>query len=479
MKKLKILLSDLENNIHYLFLVVAAPALVAFILYVPAGYGPDEQVHIARAYHISIGELYPKPLGEVGRYGGNLPKALVDNIEYGHDESTQVHFELPFYDKNRKDITDIERTRSIDTKPINDSGHTIYDFGPTGPYSPANYGPAAAGFFISRLANLSADSSVELARAFQALVYLAVIFSALYVLAKKKVKWLVFMVALLPTSIFQSATVSADALTTAAALLFFSLIYLFLNKSYKFNKHYTYLLTLSSFMMAVTKPSNAIMLAALLLIPSKRIWGNKKAKYVKYGIILASFGIVAATSLAGAGFSDSMIVYKSEDAFSKISLEGQARWSARHPVAFLKTLGSSILDFSEQWYFMAIGVLGYNRIATPFLLIMTTTVGLAMASLYSATKNLKIGIIMLITGASSYLAAILLLYASFNTVGAPMVSGVQGRYFVPVFPFFFSGLAQFVPIDFRTSDRVALVTFGSISLVTLYVTLWAYLLAIY
>lgn len=274
MKKLKSVISFFTDNIEYLFLVIAFPAIVSFVVLVPPGWGPDEQVHIARAYDISQGNMYPGSTGVKGHYGAELPTSLVNILNHGHSESNTSKINEPFY--KRKDIVNQKKNKNLEDQLIGGGSLTQYDFGATGTNSPAAYLPSAVGFYIARQANLSVDSSVELARLSLSAVYLAICFGSLFILRQSKVKWLVFMVVLLPSTIFQASIVTADTLTIAAATLFFSLIYVFYSKGYKFDKRLTYLLIATSALLAFTKAGYVLLLGALLFIPEKNIGQGKK-----------------------------------------------------------------------------------------------------------------------------------------------------------------------------------------------------------
>jgi uncharacterized membrane protein len=399
MQKIKSAIAFFGSHTEYLFLIIAVPAIITFVVYTPPAWGLDEQVHIARAYQISLGELYPNPLGGgPGHYGGMLPRGLVDNLNHGHSESNSVDRGQPFY--MRKDIVDIARNQRIEGKGIKDSHFTEYDFGPTGLYSPIIYAPASTGFFIARHINLTVDGSVELARIMQSISYCIVCFAALFALRRQKIRWLVFITALLPTSIFQASIITADTFTIAAVILFFSLLCRFLSKSYRFNRRYTYALAGASLLLALTKPSYALLLGMLFFIPANKYWYKGKAHYVKYGIMLLSVMTFILTSLYGIGYSDSMIVYKDAETAANISLVGQVGWTISHPFQFFIIYARTFIDSSQAWYQSAVGMLGYNSIATPFFFTILTTISLVFASLYSEVKNIRIGGAMFVAGDS-------------------------------------------------------------------------------
>ena len=68
----------------------------------------------------------------------------------------------------------------------------------------------------------------------------------------------------------------------------------------------------------------------------------------------------------------------------------------------------------------------------PVLCLCLITAFLAQEADVSMNSLERIG--LLVICASVFLAIMLGLYGSFNKVGAPVVLGVQGRYFLPMFP---------------------------------------------
>ena len=456
-----------------MFVALSIPAMISVIYFLPASWGLDEQVHTARAYQVSQFNSYPDVLGGKGRFGGQIPQSLEKLISNGHAESNSVDRGKSFL--YRQDLKDIEKSNSLSASGINPNITVEYEFGPTGPYSPLVYTPSAIGMAIAKNLKLSVGEMILLARILQAMMYVIVCFSALYIVRNYKARWLIFTVALLPASVYQAITINADAYTTAFVLLFLALLYKLYSQENIVKKVDIGLLASTSLLLMATKPSYAIFLVLILFLPKSIFKNNKHKQLVVWIIFLMSIIVLALVSLKGVAYGDSILLYRDAETASRISLMGQLGWILGHPVEFMKVLAYSVVSNSQEWGFSLIGVLGYNTITTPYPLVILSYGLLAVSGLYASIRSSKTAITILAVGVLSALSIIVLLYATFNEVGSSDIGGVQGRYFIPCIPLIVLGLSRLIPIDLSMSSRNAKIVFILGSTAVLYGTVIAYL----
>lgn len=462
---------------HFLFVVIAVPAIAAFISMLPAGWGLDEQLHTMRSYQVSQGNLYPDPLPGTYRFGGDVPVALVDVVNYGYTESNLAPKYKPFY--LRQDVRDKNTQNRLEDARV--SQHTVseYEFGATGPYSPIVYLPAAIGMYIGRNLNISVHSMIQLAKAIQALVYIAFCTLALWLLRNSRSKWLVFLIALLPSSIFLAATLNADTFTIGACLLFFACFFSAIKQRKKINKRQYLLIAVATILLMFSKPSYSVFAALLLFLPV-RLFVSRKKKYLIVGSILTTAFIVLITAAAiGMPYADAILLYKDPETASRISLIGQFKWILNNPFELLVVLSTTVVDASDGWGRSIIGILGYNSIAVPHILVMILSVTLVIAGLYVKDYPKMFGWLLLGFGAVSAATVIVLLYATFNPIGSDSVGGVQGRYFIPCLPFLLFGLTRVLPVKVDMAEKVSAPIFAGVSAFALCSSLLIYSAALY
>lgn len=466
------------SEAHVIFLVVAIPATIGFISIVPPAWGLDEQVHIARVYQVSQGDLYPNPIGGEGRFGGMIPKNLEALISYGHFESNTTDRNKQYFE--RRDISNEQINNRLESMSMDERNMVQYDFGPTGPYTPIVYSPAAIGMKIGDMLNLSVGQSISLAKIFQATMFIALCYFAIRNLAMSKSKWLILLIALLPASIYQAATINADAFTIAVSLLFFSVVCRLFSQREVVSRMQIGLLTIASLLLMMTKPSYALFVLVVPFLSNSLFKTKKSAIITKLLITVTAITVLSLVSVKGLVYGDSILNYRDALTASQITLVGQIVWTITHPFDFLIILYHAYITSADYWGQSLIGNLGYNTVKTPYLLVLVSYAVLFIAALYAvSTYSRKVGVLYLMIGSLSALSVIFLLYATFNPVGSSEIAGVQGRYFIPCMPFILLGIVKFLPFRMAMSSKSAYAVFVSCAAAVLYFTLYAYIEALY
>jgi len=457
-------------------LIIGLPALMAFIFVLPHGWGLDEQVHVARAYQLSEGNIYPDRISEKS-YGGQIPVSLVRLLEFGHSESNTVDRTSQFF--ARKDIRHPDIQAALEGAKIDQDNKTTYDFGPTGPYAPVVYAPAALGIAIGRVMDVPIGATLTLAKIVQAFFYLLLCYISIYILRNYKLKWIVFMLALLPASIFQAATINADVVTIAGSFLFLAAVLsLFMDKK-KASVRMLALVAGASILLSMTKPSYAIFLLIIPFIPTSVFSTAKVAWVYKSAVLAVALIVLGLVSLKGLAYSDTILAYRDAATAANISLGRQIVWTLTHPLDFLVILAESTIVNMYEWQTSFIGLLGYNTIAAPNPLQAIVLFSLFIAVLY-VEKIPKVAAYLFVgLGIISLLSIIFLLYGTFNPVGSTSIIGVQGRYFIPSMAFVMIGFAGLVRLRMDTNKTNVPAILISISAASLYAMLIFYIVALY
>jgi hypothetical protein len=216
------------------FALVGLTVAVTLSFVVPTFGGIDEGGHFMRSYQIAGGTLVPhkSPLPSFDASGACVPDELALKAEaynflhyLGNSPAKISPGARPrsAAPPSQADVKKAERLlrpaleKALVHCGAPDSGTTFYEFTSFAWYSPVPYLPAAAGVAIGRAFGWGATGLDRAAR----LVQLLVVLFAFFVAIRRApwARWVFAAAALLPITLFSSATVTPDAMTTAAAFL--------------------------------------------------------------------------------------------------------------------------------------------------------------------------------------------------------------------------------------------------------------------
>jgi hypothetical protein len=216
------------------FALVGSIVAVTFAFLVPTLGGIDEGGHFMRSYQISQGTLVPhkSPLPSFDASGACVPDELAIKAEaysflkYIGSSPAKItpgakpHSVAPASEAEvnaavRKLRPALEKALIHCGAP--NSGKSFYEFTTFAWYSPVPYLPAALGVAVGRAFGWGA-TGLDLAGR---LTQLVIVLLAFFVAIRRSpwAKWVFAAAALLPITLFLSATVTPDAMTAAAAFL--------------------------------------------------------------------------------------------------------------------------------------------------------------------------------------------------------------------------------------------------------------------
>jgi hypothetical protein len=202
----------LYNNLHWIYLLIAAPFALVMCFVVPPLSGADEWAHFTRAAEISGGKI----IGQHGESGGSsqIPSSLVPFLS--HPSLS------PFYFLSDSKIEFDKGTR-IELRSLEWTKETVIISNPFVAYPPTSYLPASLGLSISKKAGLHLISSFYLGRVFTVIAALALAATTLLLLGRGK--WLAFFFLSTPAVLFVFGSYAQDAMLisyVAIAIALFS-----------------------------------------------------------------------------------------------------------------------------------------------------------------------------------------------------------------------------------------------------------------
>jgi hypothetical protein len=200
-----------------LFLALAGSGGAFFAIVTPPHDPADEARHHARAWLVSNGRF-----GVVGRapdHEAAIPREILRLHPPGHHHS-EAQLRAGRFPRTTPPSAphDLSELWTRLDEPA--AGAEFRYVRLLTPYNPLLYAPYAPGFWAAEGLALSTTVGLWLARLLGLSVWMAAIGLALY--RAPSHRWLIAASALLPLSVFQAASISADPLTQAAGFVFFA-----------------------------------------------------------------------------------------------------------------------------------------------------------------------------------------------------------------------------------------------------------------
>lgn len=433
-----------KNNIGFAIPFYGIVSLVfglLFLIYTPVFWGTDEPAHFARAYEISHGNLRTDKVTEdqvkesIGvkakSFGGFIPRSTKESIDLAYADliSPPVHsggFEQ-VKDKHRYS-REIIKTQSTET--------SLFVYPGSAANSPIAYAPVIPGLILAEKLNLSIGHTIFLARASSLLATIALTVISIIVLKKSYAKWLIIVIALMPTVVFQSSIISTDGLTNAVVFIFSALIIknIFLKKQLTSSE--LALLCGTLIAMPLLK-SNLIFLIPVALATVYR--GAAPARYWKWAILVS---IIIGSSLFviwlkfNPDITNTLGVLRGDKNFNDVVPKEQLKFIFNHPFVVAKTFVRTILLADNYYINSMVGVLGFSMVQVPFVAIFAVFVAMSTAVLGVDSINISLRKLLYIAGPIFIFVASVFatLYYTFTQYRFEVVEGIQGRYFIPIMP---------------------------------------------
>lgn len=407
----------INDNPYKIFIFIALLFGIVFSLVTPPFQVPDEVAHFYRAFQIS--ELHIL-LDTSSKGNAYLPISLETTW------STSLNGSENFYKRKKINIQNIISLLNIPLNSMNRKFTTTSSYS-----SPIPYIPQALGIASGRIFNLSPLLLMYTGRIFNLIAWIFLI--SLAIKTTPVHKWVFFLLALTPMSLFQGASLSPDAVTNGLSFLVIALFYKYaFDKSNTIKNREILILILTCYSLSLCKNAYIFIIFLFLLIPVRKI-GDKKTFFTKFfSLILSSFTIMLIWN------------YISEVTFTstkiEISPERQMDFILSNLLQYCKVFfdtlvinGFFIKDF--------IGILGYRDVILPEPLIKSYAIILLLIALVDSKKDITIYIKQKIIIITIFIITIIeistIFYLIWTPVGGDIILGIQGRYFIPLGPLFY------------------------------------------
>lgn len=391
----------------YLFAALGMVFAVFCAWNLPPFMGPDEPAHFHRANLLLLGHL-------VGSRGGVSPEIYAG----GMIDVAAADAMAPYM----KFIGKPDPLSKADYAPAENIGwddRKLFAFYPnTAVYPPFFYLPQTIGIAIGKAAKLSIIQTLYVARSANAVVCIAIGMWALALAGRARVA--MFTLLLLPMSIGVYSAMTQDGICLVTTALGCAFISGALSDARKMNLGELIGAAICFALVGMTKQPYAVFPLVLLAAPFDR----SKLKYA----------IAAAAFLASAGWHLWMALAVQTKLNPLFDPEGQMNYLLGHLSAIFPIAQQTLTTFIKQYSREFIGVLGWLDTPLPSSFYSIAGVVVFLSFAFCASRGRyglmsPLAILVMLTSIALIFGG---LYVSWTPVGAPMVQGVQGRYFLPV-----------------------------------------------
>ena len=437
-KKKKVIREESYMNtisIQKKFIYLAMIFGVLFVMLLPPFQDPDEDSHFKKAYVLAAGNIFPDV--HEGKTGYYFPEDMLDYI------SEQLKL-------NGKLDEKVSYSEVIIAEQGNASyGEQKFEHFSTVSSNPVAHVAPALGILVGKIVGKIAgmDSSyvflLYFARMASLITY--VVLAATAIKVTPILKRTFCMLGLMPMALFLAGAVSYDMLLNGAALLFAAMCFSLLYKQEQvMDTKYTIAFGVILFLFYVLKIVYLPIFAFLLIILLRNIRTDNKWRIIKSIVFMCvvGVGLLVITSWLPAMFAPEVGVSGGGVSAS----QQQLQYVISHPLEYLKTFFNT-LSISRNFYVSStVGMFGLldTRILSVFTylyLFFLIMVGISEISLDRVVVKWYDRVVVLLATGASFFGIFLAMYINWTPlvygVGADVIEGVQGRYFLPLFSTFF------------------------------------------
>lgn len=408
-------ISKVEISCLFFIFLFGLPMIVL----IPPGAGYDEEDHLVRVWELSASSFIP---GQMSPQEMKYPTVFRD-FAYRQQRSTGI-IEAGFWQKYaRASLYEYGFVhREINTKSV---------------YSPALLLPQAIAMrLLGRSLDLPTLPVFYACRLASLLSYLILVWLAIRWMPFGK--WILLVLAATPMALFQATTIAPDAISNGIGFLFIAGCLRARNATEIGWREFGNLALLIFLLFLAKLNLIPLILLPFLLIPPSR-FSQKRI----YAFLLITTAVLFLVEVVGWN----LIATRQADPLiaNEANLTGQLIYVSSHPFAFLQTL---IRDFlTNGWIYFQGWVNGYGYYYwTPpqivSFLFALSLVSVLLSDSAPEPANWKFWLALILVFIAGYFAAIVSLYLTFTPVGSDQILGVQGRYFIPLAPLLFWGLAS-------------------------------------
>jgi uncharacterized membrane protein len=187
-----------------------------------------------------------------------------------------------------------------------------------------------------------------------------------------------------------------------------------------------------TFLLPFTKPPYAVLLLAAVVIPAARFGNQKRRVFALLAILALTIPLV----FASAGINREY--YYSKIQFTGVDAVAQQTGILTHPLTFVNATLRAVVEDGRFIYESYIGILGWLDTRLPGFIYWSYPLVLLLVALVDSQPDIRIDawqkILFVLTGCLAFLCVAAGQWITWTTLNAHKVSGIQGRYLIPIIP---------------------------------------------
>lgn len=385
----------LRANEVALMATILFALLVSYMIICPLGMAPDEGNHFFRAYEVANVSLISRHMGENGRGGNDLPRAI---CQYADREA-----EL--------DRNDVEAVSFVNTAL----------------YAPLTYLPEATGIKIAGLFTNNVSKIFYGGKIANALFCFVLCVSALALVPFGRK--ILFVIMCFPMTIQEMVTLTPDGFTISLCLFFLAYILKLSYGKKPVRAKDVIILSVIGIIISLCKIVYVVLLALIFLIPQKRYKSKRQWLLFNGMLIFAAVVLNLIWLKISSGF---LIEFK-----PGVDSPAQVAYVLTHIFDYYVVCVRSLLNNLLFWTSTMIGSsMGALNITISSAVWLTMTVLLVYETCVCQENDLNVkpyhSLILLLT----FLAGVALIFTSLYVQWTPLknetINGIQGRYYTPL-----------------------------------------------
>lgn len=392
----------------------------------------DGNIHYLKAYSVSEGHITSLVAHDAKAHGKVI--GVGSKTTFGYLLSAQrINFVPLEKTMKGKEIID---ALSIPPGTINNQRY-FHDFGTSGMalYSPILYIPQALGILAGRAFHLSPLLLLYMGRFFNLLFFLVLVYITISIMPV--LKWAMFLLALMPQTIFIAASVSADGPLLGYCFVTFAyFLYLALDvDKHSIGKKELLIILLLAVVLGLAKTPYFLLVLLFLMIPRDRL-KDRRRYYQVFVLVLAVASIVCA--------SWNLVVKDANRVPSPTVKPGaQLKGIIKNPLKLPQVIYSTSrntqgptstrMPSAQQ----IVGTVSWIAFVLPvwfgFLYIY------ALIAVSALDKEVvRVGFrqkaVSLCTAALIWIGVLAIFYLFWSPLGSKTITGINSRYFIPIAP---------------------------------------------
>ena len=410
----------LEN----LFIIIGLIFGLILVFVNPPWQSNDEDRHYYISYKFSEGEFIPKYESAI-----NIPRNVV--------RVTQSFQGLPFHNGTK---INSQQMKELEKIPVNSKDRFIFSTPNIPNLNPA-YIPNAIGILIGRILKPYPVWTMWFGRMGGLFFYLIIMY--LVIRLTPIFKGVFFVFGLSPMVLFQSASITYDTMSTVLCFMTIALTLRYaLIESETLNLKNTLLVLIVIIFAQLSKGGYILLPIIMFIVPLKKFGGW--AKLIPFFIFFALLYFFENATINS--FVASINPLKVESSTGAAVMQNDFEGNSSQMVSYFVSKPFEAIDIAiknilmqrENWIGGIMGRFGYSYLLLPIPILILQWIVIIVVAFFESKSEYKLNIlqktIILAIGIISYFLIIFGMWAGSSPLGAKMVFGLQGRYFVPIVP---------------------------------------------